>query len=232
MKRALITGITGQDGSYLAELLLDKGYEVFGLAGKRAGTNPTVPCSSWAGSMFCSGYMRVGIADCSDMRFEISGLTERDLSSRIPVKTGRILGEGCRNLNVNGMAAVRLFEAVRHHKAEAKVYHASSSEMFGQARDKRQNESTAFHPVNPYAAAKVYAHQMAQIYRNSYGLYIANGILFNHESERRPLHFLTRRWPMARLAPPLASGFPRRQRAWPSHCGERSTGLGQSRHFA
>ncbi len=94
---------------------------------------------------------------------------------------------------VNGLGAVRLFEAVRHNHSTCRVYHASSSEMFGQAIIAPQNEQTPFNPVNPYAASKIYAHQMAQIYRESYGLYIATGILFNHESERRPLHFLTQK---------------------------------------
>jgi GDPmannose 4,6-dehydratase len=96
-------------------------------------------------------------------------------------------------LQVNGMGAIRLFEAVRHGCPACRVYHASSSEMFGQATITPQNEQTPFNPVNPYAAAKVYAHQMAKIYRESYGLYIASGILFNHESERRPHHFLTQK---------------------------------------
>jgi len=89
------------------------------------------------------------------------------------------------------LGAIRLFEAVRHHCPACRVYQASSSEMFGQVSIAHQNEQTPFNPVNPYAAAKVYAHQMVRIYRESYGLYIASGLLFNHESERRPLHFLT-----------------------------------------
>ena len=96
-------------------------------------------------------------------------------------------------LLVNGLGAIRLFEAVRHNCPACRVYQASSSEMFGQVSIALQNEQTPFNPVNPYAAAKVYAHQMAKIYRESYGLYIASGLLFNHESERRPLHYLTQK---------------------------------------
>jgi GDPmannose 4,6-dehydratase len=96
-------------------------------------------------------------------------------------------------LLVNGLGTLRLLEAVRHQSPKARVYQASSSEMFGQARQSPQNEDTPFNPVNPYAAAKIYAHQMARIYRGSYGLHIACGILFNHESERRPLHFVTQK---------------------------------------
>jgi GDPmannose 4,6-dehydratase len=94
---------------------------------------------------------------------------------------------------VNGLGAIRLFEAVRLQAPKCRVYHASSSEMFGRPPTTRQNEETPFNPVNPYAAAKVYAHEMVRIYRGSYGLYIASGLLFNHESERRPLHFLTQK---------------------------------------
>ncbi|HET9651069.1 MAG TPA: GDP-mannose 4,6-dehydratase, partial [Usitatibacter sp.] len=96
-------------------------------------------------------------------------------------------------LIVNGLGAIRLFETVRHTMPACRVYHASSSEMFGQARETPQNEDTPFNPVNPYAAAKLYAHHMVRIYRGSYGLYIASGLLFNHESERRPLHFVTQK---------------------------------------
>jgi len=96
-------------------------------------------------------------------------------------------------LMINGMGAIRLFEAVRHTCPHARVYHASSSEMFGQAKSITQNEETPFNPANPYAAAKVYAHNMVRIYRESYGMFISSGILFNHESERRPLHFVTQK---------------------------------------
>jgi GDPmannose 4,6-dehydratase len=96
-------------------------------------------------------------------------------------------------LMINGLGAIRLFEAVRVDCPRARVYQASSSEMFGQVKSIPQNEETRFNPANPYAAAKVYAHEMVRIYRESYGLFIAGGILFNHESERRPLHFVTQK---------------------------------------
>ena len=94
---------------------------------------------------------------------------------------------------MNGLGAIRLLEALRRHRPQCRVYQASSSEMFGQALVTPQNEATPFNPVSPYAAAKVYAHQMVRIYRASYGLHISSGVLFNHESERRPLHFLTQK---------------------------------------
>jgi len=96
-------------------------------------------------------------------------------------------------LLVNGLGAIRLFEAVRNHRPQARLYHASSSEMFGVTKASPQNEDTPFNPVNPYAAAKLYAHEMVRIYRASYGMFISSGVLFNHESERRPLHFVTQK---------------------------------------
>lgn len=190
MRRALITGVTGQDGSYLAELLLEKGYEVFGFARQ----------ASWYKSNCAShlhGRIKVLFGDMTE-GVDIANAIQDAKPDEIynlasQSRPGESWASATETLNVNGLAAVRLFEAVRHHRPEARVYHASSSEMFGQSGESRQNESTTFNPVNPYAAAKTYAHHMALIYRNSYGLYIANGILFNHESERRPLHFLTQK---------------------------------------
>jgi GDPmannose 4,6-dehydratase len=128
---------------------------------------------------------------------------------------------------VNGFAAIRLFEAVRHHCPSCRVYQASSSEMFGQPTMDEQDEQTAFNPINPYAAAKVYAHQMAQIYRKSYGMYICTGILFNHESERRPLHFLTQKvaYGTACAALGIRNSRDRNERGRP--IVERQTGSGQ-----
>ncbi|WP_137130542.1 GDP-mannose 4,6-dehydratase [Rhizobium sp. FY34] len=190
MKRALITGITGQDGSYLAELLLEKGYEVFGFARQESWYKPN--CGS-----HLKGKVKILLGDLTE-GVDIANAVQDSQADEIyhlasQSRPGESWARAAETLTVNGMAAVRLFEAVRHHRPDARVYNASSSEMFGQSRENRQNESTLFHPVNPYAAAKAYAHQMALIYRNSYGLYIANGILFNHESERRPLHFLTQK---------------------------------------
>lgn len=190
MKRALITGITGQDGSYLAELLLDKGYEVFGLARQESWYKPN--CAS-----HLAGRIEILFGDVTEGVDVAGAVTDAqpdevyNLASQS--RPGESWSRPAETLQVNGLAALRLFEAVRHNQPDCRVYHASSSEMFGQATVAPQNESTPFNPVNPYAAAKVYAHQMARIYRESYGLYIACGILFNHESERRPLHFLTQK---------------------------------------
>lgn len=190
MKKALITGITGQDGSFLAELLLEKGYQVFGLARKESWYRQN-NASHLAGRVeILFGDMSEGVDIASAIQDakpdEIYNLASQS-------RPGESWSRAPETLLVNGLAAVRLFEAVRHHCPACRVYHASSSEMFGQASIVPQSEETPFNPVNPYAAAKVYAHQMAKIYRESYGLYIASGILFNHESERRPLHFLTQK---------------------------------------
>ena len=190
MKTAFITGITGQDGSYLAELLLDKGYTVFGMARRESWYRPN-------NASHLAGRIQVLFGDVSEGVDVVSALAEArpdeiyNLASQS--RPGESWGRAPETLLVNGLAAVRLFEAVRHHYPDCRLYHASSSEMFGQSTVAPQNEGTLFSPVNPYAAAKVYAHQMARIYRESYGLYIACGILFNHESLRRPLHFLTQK---------------------------------------
>lgn len=190
MKRALITGITGQDGSYLAELLLDKGYEVYGLARPESWyrTNCASHLAEKVNILFGDVTEGVDLANAVQdaQPDEIYNLASQS-------RPGESWARAPETLQVNGLAAVRLFEAVRHNRPSTRVYHASSSEMFGQATIERQDEGTAFHPVNPYAAAKIYAHHMASIYRDSYNLYIASGILFNHESERRPLHFLTQK---------------------------------------
>jgi len=189
-KRALITGITGQDGSYLAELLLEKGYRVFGLARQESWYRPN--CAS-----HLVGKIDILLGDVTE-GVDVARAVQDSRPDEIynlasQSRPGESWSRASETLLVNGLAAVRLFEAVRHNSPKARVYHASSSEMFGQTGLDRQNESTSFNPVNPYAAAKVYAHHMAGIYRESYGLHISAGILFNHESERRPLHFLSQK---------------------------------------
>lgn len=186
MKTALITGVAGQDGFFLSNLLLEKGYRVVGVARKDSNNmcniNPRVQVC-WAD---VSNHQALA-AILQDIRpQEIYHLASQS-------KPGKSWACASETLIANGMCAVRLFEAVRAYCPFAKVYHASSSEMFGRTDESPQNENTPFMPVNPYAAAKVYAHQMARIYRESDGLFIANGILFNHESERRPLHFVTQK---------------------------------------
>ena len=190
MKKSLITGITGQDGSFLAEFLLEKGYQVFGLVRRESWFRPN-SVSHLAGRIeVLFGDMSEGV-DIASAILDAKPDELYNLASQS--RPGESWARAPETLMVNGLGAVRLFEAVRHNHSTCRVYHASSSEMFGQAIIAPQNEQTPFNPVNPYAASKIYAHQMAKIYRDSYGLYIATGILFNHESERRPLHFLTQK---------------------------------------
>jgi GDPmannose 4,6-dehydratase len=190
MKRALITGITGQDGSFLAEFLLERGYEVFGFARSESWVRPN-------NATHLSSKINVLIGDMSEGSDISLALQESkpdeiyNLASQS--RPGASWVRAPETLMINGMGAIRLFEAVRHSCPKAHIYHASSSEMFGNAKCIPQNEETPFNPANPYAAAKVYAHQMVKIYRESFGLFISSGILFNHESERRPLHFVTQK---------------------------------------
>ena len=190
MKRALITGITGQDGSFLAELLLEKGYEVFGFARRDSWFRAN--CASHLADRITvlHGDMSEGV-DIATAIVDSEPDEIYNLASQS--RPGESWVRAPETLVVNGLGAIRLFEAMRHHRPQARVYHASSSEMFGQALVTPQNEATPFNPVNPYAAAKVYAHEMVRIYRGSYGLHISSGLLFNHESERRPLHFVTQK---------------------------------------
>ncbi|HYC36637.1 MAG TPA: GDP-mannose 4,6-dehydratase [Usitatibacter sp.] len=190
MKRALITGITGQDGSFLAEYLLEKGYKVFGFARRDSWFRPN--CSSHLADRIdvLFGDMGEGV-DIATAILDSEPDEVYNLASQS--RPGESWARAPETLVVNGLGAIRLFEALRHHRPQCRVYHASSSEMFGQAVVTPQNEDTPFNPVNPYAAAKVYAHQMVRIYRGSYGLFISSGLLFNHESERRPVHFVTQK---------------------------------------
>jgi GDPmannose 4,6-dehydratase len=190
MKRALITGITGQDGSFLAELLLEKGYRVFGLVRRESWYRPNNVSHLAERIEVLFGDMSEGV-DISSAILDAKPDEIYNLASQS--RPGESWARAPETLMVNGLGAIRLFEAVRHNCPSCRVYHASSSEMFGQATIAPQNEQTPFNPVNPYAASKIYAHQMAKIYRESYGLYIVSGILFNHESERRPHHFLTQK---------------------------------------
>lgn len=190
MKKALITGITGQDGSYMAELLLKKNYIVYGFARHESWLKPHFATHLKDKINVLFGEMTNGVdiakAISESQPDEIYNLASQSRPSES-------WNRAPDTLLINGLGAVHLFEAVRGLCKTAKVYHASSSEMFGRTKCSPQNEETSFDPASPYAASKVYAHQMARIYRESYNLFIANGILFNHESERRPLHFVTQK---------------------------------------
>ena len=201
MKSALITGITGQDGSYLAELLLQKDYRVFGLV-RRASTPNTERIDHLKGRLtLIDGDMLDGdsLIDAvsesqPDEVYHLAAQSDVALSFRQPVLT----------TEVNALGTVRLFEAIRRQAPSARVYHASTSEMFGNASFSPQSEETPFHPRSPYGASKVYAHHMAVHYREAYDLFVCCGICFNHESARRGHNFVTRK--VAREVARIARG--------------------------
>jgi GDPmannose 4,6-dehydratase len=195
-KRAIITGVTGQDGSYLAELLLSKGYEVHGLV-RRASTfnthridhiyvDPHDPGARFFlhyGDLGSAGEIAKLIQDVKpDELYHLAAQSHVRVSFDMPEYTGEITGIG----------ATRVLEAVRLSKLPIRYYQASSSEMFG-ATPPPQNEATPFYPRSPYGAAKAYAYWMTVNYREAYGLFAANGILFNHESPRRGETFVSRK---------------------------------------
>lgn len=190
MKRALITGITGQDGSYLAEFLLERGYEVYGLVRSESWSKPNNASHLADRVKILFGDMSQGL-DISSALQDAKPDEIYNLASQS--RPGESWVRAPETLTINALGAIHLFEAVRQVCPQARVYHASSSEMFGQTKEIPQNEDTPFNPANPYAAAKVYAHNMVRICRESYGTFISSGILFNHESERRPLHFVTQK---------------------------------------
>lgn len=191
MKRALITGITGQDGSYLAELLLDKGYEVFGMM-RRSSTDTTQERLSTVRD-------RVTLIE-GDLLDQISLMTVIEkvrpnevynLAAQSHVKTSET--QPIATAEFNALGTTRLLEAIRRVDKNSRFYQASSSEMFGKVAEVPQSETTPFHPRSPYGVAKVYAYYMTIYYREAYGMFACNGILFNHESPRRGLKFVTRK---------------------------------------
>ncbi len=196
-KKALITGITGQDGSYLAELLLSKGYEVHGII-RRASTFNTGRIDHLYQDPHINGvhlFLHYGdIADSTNLVkllyriqpeevYHLAAQSHVRVSFDIPEYTG----------DVTGLGTVRILEAIRETGLKARFYQASSSEMYGMAREIPQRETTPFYPRSPYGAAKVYAYWLTVNYRESYGIFACNGILFNHESPRRGETFVTRK---------------------------------------
>ena len=191
MKKALITGITGQDGSYLAELLLQKGYEVHGLVRRSSSFN------TWRidhvrdhlhlhyGDLVdTSSLTRVFAAIGPDEIYNLAAQSHVKVSFEMPEYTG----------NTTGLGVLRLLDAVYEAGLKnARVYQAGSSEMYGKVAETPQKETTPFHPRSPYGVAKVYGHWIAVNYREGYGMHVSNGILFNHESPRRGENFVTRK---------------------------------------
>jgi len=191
MANALITGISGQDGSYLAELLLSKGYEVHGLI-RRTALYPenlknieTIQdrLKLHYGDLATDNHLSALIAEVQpDEVYNLASQSDVRISFDIPEYTG----------DITALGVLRLLEAIRKFSPKSKFYQASSSEMFGNSPPP-QSEDTPMHPRSPYGAAKLYAYNLTRIYRDSYNLFCCNGILFNHESERRGKNFVTRK---------------------------------------
>ncbi len=189
-KRALITGITGQDGSYLAELLLDKGYEVSGLV-RRSSTDTR--------ERIAHIVPRVHLipGDMSDQGSLIDVMAEAQPDEVYNLAAQSFVGDSWKQAlytgDVDALGVTRLLEAIRRKAPSARFYQASSSEMFGKVREVPQVETTPFHPRSPYGVAKVYGYFITLNYRESFGMHASNGILFNHESPRRGIEFVTRK---------------------------------------
>ncbi len=197
MKRALITGITGQDGSYLTELLLEKGYQVFGIVRRSSSFNtdrinhlyqdphePNARLRMFYGDLNDSSSLNTILRNTvPDEIYNLGAQSHVRVSFDVPEYTAEVTGVG----------TVRILEAIRDTGIRPKFYQASSSELYGRVKEVPQTELTPFHPRSPYACAKAYAYHITVNYRESYGLFACNGILFNHESERRGETFVSRK---------------------------------------
>jgi len=190
MKKALITGITGQDGSYLAELLLDKGYQVFGLA-RRLSTPNLWRIEHILDKINLVEGDLLDQASLNNIVKEINPDEVYNLASQSFVATSWKQPE--LTSQITGLGTLRILEAVKVFAPKARFYQASSSEMYGNAEENIQDEQTKFCPRSPYAIAKLYSHWISINYRESYNMYICCGILFNHESPRRGIEFVTRK---------------------------------------
>jgi GDPmannose 4,6-dehydratase len=197
MKKALVTGITGQDGSYLAELLLDKGYEVYGLVRRSSNFNTSRIDHLYRDPHEPGVRLRLMYGDLNDASsinhvirtlqpdeiYNLGAQSHVRVSFDVPEYTAEASGIGC----------VRVLEAIRESGLKCRFYQASSSELYGKVVETPQRETTPFYPRSPYACAKAYAYYITVNYRESYGMHASNGILFNHESPRRGETFVTRK---------------------------------------
>ncbi len=201
MKHALITGITGQDGSYLAELLLEKGYEVYGIWRRKATVD-------YGNIEHLKDKVHLIYADMTDpvsliSAMRISNADEvYNLAAQSFVATSWDTPLG--TAEIDGIGVTNMLEAIRIVKPEARFYQASTSEMFGLVQEMPQTEKTPFYPRSPYGVAKLYGHWITKNYSESYGMFACSGILFNHESERRGLEFVTRK--ISRAAAAISLG--------------------------
>lgn len=197
VKKALITGITGQDGSYLAELLLDKGYEVYGLVRRSSSINTKRIDHIYQDPHEKKARLHLVFGDLGDSSSLFSVLSEikpdeiYNLAAQSHVRVSFDVPEY--TADITGIGTIRILEAIRRLGLKTRFYQASSSEMFGKVMEVPQTEETPFYPRSPYGAAKVYSYWITKNYRESYGMYACNGILFNHESPRRGETFVTRK---------------------------------------
>jgi len=197
MKRALITGITGQDGSYLAELLLEKGYEVHGIIRRSSSFNTGRIDHLYGDPKFDKAKMQLHYGDLTDSS-NLNRLLEKiqpneiyNLAAQSHVQVSFEVPEY--TAEVDGIGTLRLLDAIRETKIETKFYQASTSELYGKVVETPQSETTPFYPRSPYGVAKLYSYWIVKNYREAYDLYACNGILFNHESPRRGPTFVTRK---------------------------------------
>ena len=190
MKRALITGVTGQDGSYLAELLLDKGYEVYGIMRRKSVVD-------YGNVAHLTDRIHFIYADMTDIVSLIAAMKVSQADEVYNLAAQSFVAtsweQPIATADIDAIGVTNMLEAIRIVKPEARFYQASTSEMFGKVQEMPQKETTPFYPRSPYGVAKLYGHWITKNYRESYGLFACSGILFNHESERRGLEFVTRK---------------------------------------
>lgn len=215
MPTALITGVTGQDGSYLAEFLIDKGYEVHGIIRRSSSFNTGriehLYLDEWVRDMHRERKLHLHYGDMTDSSSLVRIIAETkpdeiyNLAAQSHVKVSFDVPEY--TADVVAVGTLRLLEAVRilHMEHQCRIYQASTSELFGKVQQIPQNEETPFYPRSPYGVAKLYSYWIMKNYRESYGMFTANGILFNHESERRGENFVTRKISLA--AARIAAGI-------------------------
>jgi len=190
MKRALITGVTGQDGSYLAELLLEKGYEVYGIMRRKSVVD-------YGNAEHIKDKIHFIYADMTDMTSLVNAMKISQADEVYNLAAQSFVGtsweQPLTTTEIDALGVTNMLEAIRIIKPEARFYQASTSEMYGKVQEMPQTEQTPFYPRSPYAVAKVYGFWITKNYRESFGMYACNGILFNHESERRGKEFVTRK---------------------------------------
>ena len=190
MKRALITGINGMDGSFLAEFLLEKGYKVYGMERRTSSPNRTNTSHLQDKITFVTG-------DLTDQNSLVRCLKESNPDEVYNLASQSFVGESWNTPeqtgDVTGLGVLRMLEAIREYGKEVKFYQASTSELYGRMIENPANENTPFYPRSPYGVAKLYGHWITKNYRESYDMFNVSGILFNHESERRGIEFVTRK---------------------------------------